>query len=269
MRRQLMLAVAVAGTMLVAGTARGQFWTRIGLDEPDVQMRLINVFAEGELNAPSLPALRALPAAARGALIDEMASYARRYVRTPEFARRYAEIRESRKPEAPDEVMTGAERRAHDRAQVMAAMAQMDSAVRMLPPAQQAAVRELQQQQRDVLRGVEDPANPRYSAATDAQNRIDHADEIAAYNKAVREWETRYPAAPAAGVRNALREFLALSVAVDFAAKTARNSSGVTIFVDPDVEGKSPAWKALFRAGRETTTALRAAAQQWLDELPR
>ena len=70
-----------------------------------------------------------------------------------------------------------------------------------------------------------------------------------------------------ASARSELRNFLAVSADVDFNAQLVRSAGGKMTFANPDYESKPAAWKALFRSGRETATALRAAAQQWLGEL--
>jgi hypothetical protein len=63
-----------------------------------------------------------------------------------------------------------------------------------------------------------------------------------------------------------LREFLAVSADVDFAAKlTSKN--GKMIFENPSYEQKPGQWKMCFRAGKDATAAARAAAQAWLKEL--
>jgi len=71
-------------------------------------------------------------------------------------------------------------------------------------------------------------------------------------------------------LRNQLRlrlaEFVKTARGVDYAAQTtSRNNRQV--FVNPEYERKSDAWKKLYRIGREPAMAAAAFAEQWLKEL--
>lgn len=71
---------------------------------------------------------------------------------------------------------------------------------------------------------------------------------------------------PKAQLAKRLEAFLAATADVDFAAAT-RQSGGLKMFEKPEYESKPSEWKMCYRAGKETTEALRAFAQGWLEEL--
>ena len=74
------------------------------------------------------------------------------------------------------------------------------------------------------------------------------------------------PESPAPVIAKRLREFLAISADVDFAATlTPRN--GKMVFENAAYESKPGQWKMCYRAGKEATIAARAAVQAWLKEL--
>lgn len=71
---------------------------------------------------------------------------------------------------------------------------------------------------------------------------------------------------PNVQLKKRLEAFLATTADVDFAAKTV-DRGGMKFFENAEYESKPSEWKMCYRAGKETTEALRAFAQGWLDEL--
>jgi hypothetical protein len=67
-------------------------------------------------------------------------------------------------------------------------------------------------------------------------------------------------------LKKKLNGFVALARTVDFAAQT-QTRGGKIVFVNPAYERKPPAWKQLFRLGKEPTMAAVAAAEAWAKEL--
>ena len=86
------------------------------------------------------------------------------------------------------------------------------------------------------------------------------------YQQELANWKRNFPEDPAPVIAKRLREFLAASADVDFAATlTPRN--GKMVFENAAYENKSGQWKMCYRAGKEATTAARTAVQAWLKEL--
>jgi hypothetical protein len=269
-RRQLLTACGVAlAIALPSQLAAQDFWSSLGFNEDAVKEKLIHVLIEGSVFPPSVPSLRAMPSAARNSLISTGVSYAKRWTKTPDFSQRYDEYRNGKKPELPEELMTTAQRKAQDKAALQKTIVSLDSVIQQAKgmPEVQAGLRSQIQQLRAEIKAIDDPANPMYSKDAQASLAESHAQLRQEYAKALNEWETRYPANATPRIRENLRAYVALAATVDFAAKTQKHPEGGVTFVNPEYEAKSSEWKALFRAGKETTAALQAAAQQWLTEL--
>jgi hypothetical protein len=96
--------------------------------------------------------------------------------------------------------------------------------------------------------------------------RAEHAEDTRQYDAAVAKWKQEYPDDPKPLIARRLREFMQLSADVDFNA-TLKTQDGLSTFENPAYQAKPSQWKMCFRAGREATTAARAAVQAWLTEL--
>ena len=136
-------------------------------------------------------------------------------------------------------------------------------AIATLPPEQRKAVEEAMKQSAAMLARMDTPEM--------RQMRLDgikaqRAERTTQYQQELANWQRDYPERPNPVIAKRLREFLALSENVDFAAEL-KSQNGRMMFVNPAYEAKPAQWKMCFRAGREATTAARAAVQAWLKEL--
>ena len=86
------------------------------------------------------------------------------------------------------------------------------------------------------------------------------------YQDDLKQWQDEYPADATIVIARHLHAFLTMSAEVNFDAKL-ETRDGKNYFADPQYESKSAEWKMCFRAGREATSAARAAATAWLKEL--
>jgi hypothetical protein len=247
--------------------AAQDFWTRLGMSEDDAKNHIWKSVSGRSLTVPLLPALRVLPAGARKTVITQASAYARTWVSSEDFRNRYAELRQSQKPRAPEGMGSTETRKKQDRARVEQSIKELEGAAKTAPAQQQPMIREMIQMQKDQLKAIDDPGNRLYSketesafAAMDAAGAAEHAENL-------KRWEAAYPAEPSAMIRDKLREFLAMSRDIDFGAALTTRADGKKIFVNPAYESKPAGWKALFRAGSETTAAVRGAAEEWLTRL--
>ena len=86
------------------------------------------------------------------------------------------------------------------------------------------------------------------------------------YQKTLADWQRDFPENPNGAVAKRLREFLAGTADIDFNAKT-KPVDGRLLFENSTYQNKPEPWKLCYRAGKEATTAARAAVQAWLKEL--
>jgi hypothetical protein len=69
-----------------------------------------------------------------------------------------------------------------------------------------------------------------------------------------------------ATLKQRLQEFITLARSVDFNAQTEQRGKN-RVFVNPEYERKSAAWKELYRLGKEPTMTAESLAEQWLKEM--
>ncbi|MBS1563703.1 MAG: hypothetical protein JST39_04905, partial [Bacteroidetes bacterium] len=116
--------------------------------------------------------------------------------------------------------------------------------------------------QQTAILDPKDPSHGMYIA--DITGSIDNNPED--YKEAMKRFEKEFPANPNDLIKMRLKNFLDLTADIDFNAELVSRGR-VQKFASPVLEAKSDLWKRCFRSGRETITAARAYAQQWLKEL--
>lgn len=214
---------------------------------------------------PGLPsqAFKLLSPAARADAAKAGVAWLRIYTASDAFAQQYARIRQTHKPEAPqfdgspeDELKKEAEERQQQAEESKNALASLPAEQRKaVEQALQASAALLAQADSSEMRKV------RLAAITLAR-----AEQAKQYEQALANWNRNYPENPAPAIATRLREFLAMSAGVDFAATLKAQGTRLQ-FENPAYEAKASQWKLCYRAGREATTAARAAVSAWLKDL--
>ena len=88
------------------------------------------------------------------------------------------------------------------------------------------------------------------------------------YNNKIAEWKTEYPENnPNPMIKEWINTFLEKSANINFEAKTVKGKNGILKFAEQEYEYKDSQWKLYYRAGKESVTAARTFAQNWLNEL--
>jgi hypothetical protein len=262
MRRVTTTCVALC--VLVITARADDVLSQLGITPAAAKAAVSSVIANGVYN-PGLPAgaFRLLPAAARGEAVAAGVAWLKSYVASPEFKQQYAALREAQKPEPPqfDGTPEDEMKRADQEQQQQAEDSK--TALAALPADQRAQVEE-------ALKAAQVMA-ARMNTPEMRKTRLDaiktqRADRTARYREELATWTRTYPENAAPVLAKRLREFLAASADVDFAATlTPRN--GRMVFENPAYEQKPGQWKLCYRAGKEATGAARAAVQAWLKEL--
>ena len=219
----------------------------------------------GGIYNPGLPAaaFKLLPAAARGEAAAAGVAWLKAYTATPEFKGQYAKIRESRKPQPPEFQGTPEEELKRGEDDQNREMEESKKALATLPPELRAQMEEVMKATRAMLTQMNTPESRKIKLDT---IKAERADRTKRYEDDTATWKRDYPENPAPIVANRLKEFLAASADVDFSAKLV-SRNGRMVFENQAYEEKSSQWKMCFRAGKEATTAARAAVQAWLKEL--
>ena len=243
--------------------AGGDVLSQLGITLDAAKEAIGSVITAGIYN-PGLPAqaFKLMPAAARAQAATAGVAWLKTYAASPEFTRQYRQVRETHKPDAPTYDLTPEQelQKADDDQKLQ--FEESKQALAALPAEQRKAVEEALKAAADVAAKQNTPDARKTRLAAIVADRAERAKE---HEAAVARWKQQYPDDPKPVIARRLREFLQLSADVDFNAKL-KTQNGVSVFEDPAYQAKPSQWKMCFRAGREATTAARAAVQQWLTE---
>jgi hypothetical protein len=259
MKHALRIAVlAVLITVPVA--AQENVVAQLGLTADAVKEAIGTLLTAGIFN-PGLPAraFKALSPTARGQVAAAGVQWLKAYASSPDFKRQYMELRNARKPEAQAYDTTPEQELQKALEEQKAQLEQARKSIAMLPPEQRKAMEE------SLARaGAMDTPEMRKMRLDGI--KAERAQRTTQYQQELANWTKDYPENPNPLIAKRLREFLDLSAGVDFAAQL-KSQNGRMVFENPAYESKGAQWKMCFRAGREATTAARAAVQAWLKEL--
>jgi hypothetical protein len=264
MRTRLGQAIVIGVLAMPGAPAGADVLTQLGLTLDAVKEAIGSLITAGIYN-PGLPAqaFKLMPPAARAQAATAGVAWLKAYVASPDFMRQYLHVRDSHKPQpdtyerTPDQEIQKAD---EDQKQQFEESKQ---AIASLPPEQRKAMEESLKNATDMVAKMNTPENRRMRLDAIKAERAERAKE---YDAAVAKWRQDYPDDPKSVVVRRLREFLQLSADVDFNA-TLKTQDGRSVFENPAYQAKSSQWKLCFRAGREATTAARAAVHAWLIEL--
>ena len=214
---------------------------------------------------PGLPAqaFKLMPSAARAQAATAGVAWLKTYAASADFKRQYLQVRELHKPEATVHDTTPEQELEKIDQDQKRQMEESKQALAALPAEQRKVVEEGLKQ---AVAMIAAQNTPEARKARLDMIRMERAEQTKSYDDAVARWKQEYPDDPKPVIARRLREFLKVSADVDFDAKL-RTEDGRSFFVNPAYEAKSSQWKTCFRAGRDATTAARAAVQAWLTEL--
>ena len=266
MRRKIaptLLTAALTGAIATAGYAADIF-AQLGIPVEAARQAAATIISSGIYN-PGLPtaSFKLLSAATRAELATAGVGWLKTYTTSADFKARYDRIRETHKPQPPEFEGTPEEelKKAADEQKQQAE--ESKQAIASLPEEQRKA---LEQALAASAAAVAKMNTPEMRKVQLDGIRAARAEMRAQYEQDLANWRGQYPDNPAPAIARRLREFLAMSADVDFAAPLT-TQDGRSRFTNPAYEAKSAQWKMCYRAGREATTAARAAVSAWLKEL--
>lgn len=262
MRRAAATGVLLCSLVTVSYAA--DVLSQLGITPPAAKQAINSVLNSGVYN-PGLPAgaFKLMPAAARTEAVAAGVAWLKAYTASAEFEQQYAQIRENQKPAAPEFAGTPEEEiKKADEEQKQQADDSM-KALAALPADQRAQIEAAMKAAQAATAQINTPEMRKMRL--DAI-KAERASRTRQYEQELASWRRNYPESAGPVIAKRLREFLAVSADVDFAAKlTPKN--GKMVFENPAYEQKPGQWKMCFRAGQDATAAARAAAQAWLKEL--
>ncbi len=229
-----------------------------GLDRARWSEAFVSALASrGAYYVPEVPAaLKALPPAERVAVVNALGAAARAYAQSAEFRRVYQAHYERSLPEALRPPRTAQQIAKEMRAEMEKQLTEVETFLKELPAEQRQAAQEQLAAVREQMAQIDEVARQQAE-----QERLAHEDA-----KKEPPDPDAMPADPQLALKRALRDFLAATDGVDYAAAT-QDRHGRRMFVNPAYESKPSPWKMCYRAGREACEAARALASSWQREL--
>jgi t-SNARE complex subunit (syntaxin) len=120
---------------------------------------------------------------------------------------------------------------------------------------------------KDQLKEIDNPNSTMFTPEMDVYIKQGYDMQMEEYKNKIKEWEAEYPVNnPKPMIKKWINTFLEKSADVNFDAKTAKAKDGKIKFVDQQYEYKDSQWKLYYRAGKESLTAARTFAQNWIKE---
>ncbi len=186
------------------------------------------------------------------------------YVSSAEFKAAYAAAARAEKPEAPAPRPSADDQTNRMKADMEKSIAEMKKNMGAMDAEMKKVMEASIQAMRAQMKRMEE--DPQQKQLMRQMAEMSAAEDKQGHEEKLKEWERRYPADPRSLIKSRIREFLAVSAGVDFAAKLLPRGDKM-VFANDDYEQKPAEWKLCFRAGKEATGAARAFAAGWLAEL--
>lgn len=252
------LAFALGATVV---GARQTVLSRLGVSETHAREIIMSaiqgMFSVGSAAKPFL----ALAPGARAAAVNDVVAWAKVYFASDTFKQAWAKERAQAKPEQDARGTVDDEIKAKN-AEQQKSIDDVKKLLPSMPPDGQKALLETIKQMEATIK---DPAQQKLQRDMIVGDRAEHDRR---FQEDLKRWQEQYPVDHNVLIAKRLRAFLAMSAYVNFDAKLVVRD-GRKVFADQPFEEKSSDWKMCYRAGREATTAARAAATAWLKELGR
>ena len=256
------LAIAVIVSVSAVGAA--DVLSQLGITTAAAKEAVGSIINTGIINPGlSSKAFKLLSPAARADAATAGVAWLKAYVGTAEFKQQYAKIRANRKPEAPTFAGTPEDELKQANAEQAQQTEESKKALAALPPDQRKQIEDAMKQAQELAAKMDTPEMRKMRLDAIKAKRDEETKE---YQKALADWQRDFPENPDGAIVRRLREFLAASADIDFNAKL-KPIDGRMLFENSTYQNKPEQWKLCFRAGKEATTAARAAVQTWLKEL--
>jgi len=238
------------------------------IEEETAESNIFYAVSGPSFYIPNVKILKDLAVGDRITVIESMGKNIKEYTSTKEFVEKYNQLREDRKPTPPDAPKYTAQLKDEARESLRNSIAETEKSKTQMAKDQQAMFDEIIAMYKQQLAEIDDPVKTMYKPEMDEYIKQGYEMQMDDYKNKVVEWEAEYPSGnPKPMIKKWINTFLEKSVDINFAAKTLKDKNGKLKFADQEYEYKDSQWKLYYRAGKETVTAARTFAQNWLNEL--
>jgi hypothetical protein len=262
MRRVATSCVLVCALVSIGDAA--DILSQLGITLDAARQAIGTVLNSGVSN-PGVPAaaFKLMTPSARGAAATAGMAWLKSYTASADFKQQYASLRDNRKPPAPQFTGTPEDELKKAVGQQTQQSEESKKAIASLPAEQRRQIEEAMKAAEALTAQANTPEMRKMRLDGIKAQR---AQRTTQYEQELANWKRDFPETPGPLIARRLREFLAASAGVDYAA-TVTPRGGRLVFTNPAYEQKPDQWKLCYRAGKDATEAARAAAQSWLKEL--
>lgn len=257
------LFVLLAGGVLFTSAMVTKPWdifTTLKIDPEDVPGYIDRNFEDGELRFPNTRELKKLEPSKRAAAVKEIGDYIKKYMHSPTYAKKFSKDRENAKPKSAEGKIKA------EIAELEQSIPEAEKGLKEATEATKGLAESLVKMLKEKYNALKNPSDPKHDFYVMTVAGMDYTN-AADYEAAVKKWDAEYPATPKDLIRKRLQQFLEMSADINFEAELKEDTHGVKHFADWELEQKNEHWKLCFRSGKETVTAARAYAEQWLKEI--
>jgi hypothetical protein len=240
------------------------FLKQLGITKQGADEKIANSILGGYIDSYGAKNAKNIALGNRKAVTLDLLNYIKKYVSSAAFIKEYSEMRERYKP--VDEILqTPEQMRANNIAAYRKAVAEAEGNVKKVDPSIKQIFEKALEDAKKALKDAEDPNNKYYANYTkNYPQLVKNFKEN--HDRAIADWNTKYPQNQLLFVRKRLQEFLNATTGIDFSAELIERN-GKKIFVKPEYEHKDGRWKMAFRAGKEVVEPARDFVQKWIDEI--
>ena len=268
--RVVIIAVLVTGSIALFSFRMSGIYdhvfTELGLSEQEARYSISTSFLYGYLQHYSAKNIKNIAAGNREAVVKELGAFVKEYVNSEDFKSQYAQLREQKKPGAPELPHSAEEISRLRTEEIRKSIASIEESMgRMqddMKPVMQSTIDMFNEQ----LKDYENPESETIISMA-GYEQMSYEFNMSEYQKKLTGWEEEWPADPMQLVKKRLQESLDRTKDVDFGAALKDGYGGKKVFVNPQYESRNAEWKKAYRAGKEATTAAREFASQWLEEI--
>lgn len=263
MLRNIFVAAGLAAAAAVA-VVHADVWSDLGTDEAAAKQQAIETVFRGYVPSIGSSAFKAAAPAARAAIVQRVAAWAKAYVQSPAFKTQYDKVRAGDRPGPPEATGSFSEQMKKQKEEFDKNVAEMRKneagQSQQVKDTIEAAIKQMQTQYDEMLK------NSDYMKQMDQASAQHAVESQKRYASDLQQWDREHPASINQAVALRLHRFLDTCGAVDFNAQLV-TKNGTKVFANPAYEAKDYDWKMCFRAGKEPVDAAKAFATAWLKEM--
>jgi len=246
--------------------AAEDMWKMLGLTQQTGTEGIKNSFLNGYLYYYGAKNLKNIAVGSRASLAQDLLTYTKQYVSSPDFKKKYDDMRKGAKPQEPidKKLRTRQEIQKDEIAKTEKSIKDAEKTIKELPDLAK-GIQPVLDMLRKNLKDYQD-INNEMIVSIEMSEKYEKENNLKSYKERMERWQKDYPENINGFIGEKLKRMLDATKGIDYNASLVEKY-GKKRFVNAAYEGKATEWKQGFRAGKDVTEMARAFAQKWLAEL--